>query len=246
MLFNLKNYDMNLILKLSFVLFTSILFAQSNNVYVEYGAKIHDEKELFSVNKNLRLLLDQAINQSDNFLFGLIINKSASKFFDNSQISDAGVGFTSNGLNFAGYLGVIYNVDKYIYRETPSLGKEVLVKENFKENWELHNESKMIDNYLCYKATNAKTVVNGNGKTINHPVVAWYCPELPYRYGPLGYGNLPGLILELQVRNVVFGVKKLDLKSALDFDANFLKTVKTMPLDELNKKLQEDAENFRG
>jgi hypothetical protein len=36
------------------------------------------------------------------------------------------------------------------------------------------------------------------------------------------------------------------LKSALEFDANFLKTVKTMPLDELNKKLQEDAENFRG
>jgi GLPGLI family protein len=95
----------------------------------------------------------------------------------------------------------------------------------------------LIDNYLCYKATNIFTVNNGE-KIFNHPVIAWYCPKLPYPYGPIGYGNLPGLILELQVRNVVYGAKSIQINSNLRFDSKSLDKIKV-----LNEKELEAAYN---
>ena len=82
------------------------------------------------------------------------------------------------------------------------------------------NESKEIEGFWCYKATSTKVVVNRKG-TFRFPIIAWYCPKIPFSFGPNGYGNLPGLILELQVRNVVYGVKKIDLN---------LKKMPTLPI----------------
>jgi GLPGLI family protein len=42
-------------------------------------------------------------------------------------------------------------------------------------------------------------------------VVAWYCPKIPVSFGPKGYGDLPGLILELEEKNITFGAKKITL-----------------------------------
>jgi GLPGLI family protein len=69
---------------------------------------------------------------------------------------------------------------------------------------------KEIEGFLCYKATSTNIVINQKG-TFRFPIIAWYCPKIPLSFGPNGYGNLPGLILELQVRNVMYGVKKIDL-----------------------------------
>ena len=102
----------------------------------------------------------------------------------------------------------------------------------------------MIDSYLCYKATNVNIVDNGSGKIFRHPVIAWYCPALPYNYGPNWYSNLPGLILQLQVRNVVFGVKKIDLNSDEDFDHTFLDKVKTISLEELYKRIDKEMQSY--
>jgi GLPGLI family protein len=82
-------------------------------------------------------------------------------------------------------------------------------------NWKFLNESKLIDGYECYKTTNEYIVINSKGK-FRHPVVAWYCPQLPYSFGPADYGGLPGLILELQVRNNVFGVEKIILDHKIE------------------------------
>ena len=57
--------------------------------------------------------------------------------------------------------------------------------------------------------------VNSKGKFV-HPVIAWYCPEIPYKFGPAGYGGLPGMILELQEKNNVFGAIKIELKAPLE------------------------------
>jgi GLPGLI family protein len=35
-------------------------------------------------------------------------------------------------------------------------------------------------------------------------IKAWYCPEINYSFGPIGYYGLPGLILELQIDNVTY------------------------------------------
>ena len=76
--------------------------------------------------------------------------------------------------------------------------------------WKLENESKYIDSYLCYKATSEQVVVNSQG-TFKHPIVAWYCPSIPFNFGPKGYNGLPGLILELQIRNITWGASAIEL-----------------------------------
>jgi GLPGLI family protein len=78
-------------------------------------------------------------------------------------------------------------------------------------------------------------VVNGSS-VFEHPIIAWYCPKLPFSYGPIGYGNLPGLILQLQVRNVVYGVSKID------FDADNLPDYSILKKGEI---ISEDEESVR-
>lgn len=227
------------------LLFPLFFYAQSRNVYVEYGVKIFDEKDLFSKNSDVRGFFEKAMSHADRASFGLVINSSGSKFFDNNAniiYDDDNYGMS---LVFAGFSGDVFQFQNAIYSEQSMLGKGTMVKEKAKENWELHNETKMIDNYLCFKATNINRVENGAG-VFNHPVTAWYCPKLPYSYGPKGYGGLPGLILELQVRNATYGAKRIDLNTSLNFDATFLMNIKTISMEDFNKKLQSQAENFKG
>ena len=61
-------------------------------------------------------------------------------------------------------------------------------------------ESKMINNYLVFKATRS----NGN-------IIAWYTPKIPIGFGPKGEYGLPGLILELEIGNIVFKTTKIIL-----------------------------------
>jgi GLPGLI family protein len=116
-----------------------------------------------------------------------------------------------------------FKEDKTIYKEkvyrnnTEGLFKkeEFIIIDKLNMNWKFLNESKLIDGYECYKATNEYIVINSKGE-FRHPVVAWYSPKLPYSFGPAGYGGLPGLILELQVRNNVFVVEKIILDHKIE------------------------------
>lgn len=83
---------------------------------------------------------------------------------------------------------------------------QYLITDSLKTKWKLFNETKIINNYKCYKATILEEMSNGKTKV----VTAWYCPEIPVSVGPKGYGGLPGLIFELQDKNVVFGIKEIN------------------------------------
>lgn len=89
----------------------------------------------------------------------------------------------------------------------------ILMREEYaKKEWVLTNESKKIDNYLCYKAER-DIMYERNGKELTTRIIAWYAPSLPYSYGPLGYNNdLPGLILELIEFGRTIYVTKIELK----------------------------------
>ncbi len=85
---------------------------------------------------------------------------------------------------------------------------EFLVTKKIEDNWKLSNETKIINNFKCFKATQQVSIKNDVG-TFYRTITAWYCPELPYTFGPKGYSGLPGLIFELQDRNVVFGIESV-------------------------------------
>lgn len=73
--------------------------------------------------------------------------------------------------------------------------------------WVLTQETKTINDYLCYKATST-LVTNNSAGTFYKPLIAWYAQKLPI---PYGYGGLPGLILQLTEGDFIFYVSKLIL-----------------------------------
>lgn len=74
--------------------------------------------------------------------------------------------------------------------------KDYFVKKNI-YNWQLIDQSKLINGFLCYRAKTTYSYIDRNGNSNSWPIDAWYCPELPYGIGPKGFSGVPGLILEL-------------------------------------------------
>jgi len=220
-----------------FILLSAVGYSQKNTIYVEYGVKIADDNGSFTNDKMFADIFINAVYEADKLTFGLIITKEGSKFYEVDTGIEKSHGMTMAKV-YANYMGVVYNIESEIFKESQLLGNSTYTKEKKTENWIVTSESKLIDNYLCYKATNTYIVVNSEG-TFKFPVTAWYCPKLPYNYGPNGYGNLPGLILELQVRNVNFSFKNLDVDSDMAFNTDFLKKATIHSEEELNKKLDE-------
>jgi GLPGLI family protein len=96
-------------------------------------------------------------------------------------------------------------------RKVEAFGGLFLVSSKSTNNdWKLINESKQIGNYFCHKATTYYIVKNSKG-IFRHPVEVWYTSNIPVSFGPIGYGGLPGLIVELSVRNVTYSIKEVIL-----------------------------------
>ncbi|MCC4214174.1 GLPGLI family protein [Leeuwenhoekiella parthenopeia] len=74
--------------------------------------------------------------------------------------------------------------------------------------WTITDEQKEIMGYTCYRAySNQSNLAEDDFDDFF--VEAWFTPEIPISSGPLGYGNLPGLILDLKLRNEHYFATKI-------------------------------------
>ncbi len=81
-----------------------------------------------------------------------------------------------------------------------------------KQKWTLHNESKKIGKYKCYKATYNEEEINAITQEIwRSTIVAWYTLDIPLPFGPLDYGGLPGLILYIKEGGVYYIADKVEV-----------------------------------
>lgn len=88
---------------------------------------------------------------------------------------------------------------------------EILVKTQPSSiKWILTQETKEINNYLCYKAVSSITNKNSTG-VYTFEILAWYTPEIPVSFGPKQFIGLPGLILELKDTHYTFYADKIEL-----------------------------------
>lgn len=70
-------------------------------------------------------------------------------------------------------------------------GKKFLIKKDNKDyEWKMTTEQKKIGDYSCMKA---------ELKDTSRTVVAWFTPQIPVSIGPGGFGQLPGMILEVDI-----------------------------------------------
>ena len=218
-----------------FICLNQILFSQENIIEVEYGIAILEEDNLFINNPTLKSLLERSILNAKNEAFTLLLKNSISKFYHKNILNADKSNYTPP--LFVNYSGKVYSIRDSVFRQSSILGENIYVKNKQKENWTITTETKLIDNYKCYKATNIYQVISPN-KVFNHPVIAWFCPDLPYKYGPNGYNNLPGLILELQERNAVYGVRKINFNSEENFSLKELQNIKIITETEKDEILE--------
>lgn len=95
-----------------------------------------------------------------------------------------------------------------MFCEIAGMAEFEVVDSLHKFKFQLHNEQRQILGYQCFKAT---IIEEGS---LESRWVAWYAPEIPIQNGPLHFGGLPGLILELQNSNHTFAftAEKINIK----------------------------------
>ena len=164
-------------------------------------------------------IMDDLKKSSNSLRYNLIINNYESLFsLEENLVIDAdekSLKFIANAGDSGGdfYMNSITKEtisSKSVFGETFNIISSL---DSIK--WELTSESKLIGKFKCYKALTTKVVENNKG-IFNHPVEAWYAPEIPFGFGPVGYGGLPGLIIEIQYQNVRFYVSTIELNTKKD------------------------------
>lgn len=118
-----------------------------------------------------------------------------------------------------------------------------LLKDETHNGWTIMDESKEIGGYVCYKAirTNIRYAPQSGEKFI-FPIEAWFCPELPFPYGPKQYGGLPGLIMELQDENMHFGL--VELSFVEDIERKSIPSLKQLTTQEQTNLIYENRKAF--
>lgn len=186
-----------------FLLFFTLKFHAQSNYQVDYNLKISDISENAIKDKYLKI----AIKGSDLVHFTLIFNKDISLFSDQTKTQSREATLAKA---WADYTEPIYTDLKsnkifFYNKQTPvTQGKTYIINEDILLDWQLTNQTKSIEGFTCYKATG--TYKQG-GRYKN--ITAWYAPQLPFSFGPMGYAGLPGLILELHMDNVMLGATKI-------------------------------------
>lgn len=88
------------------------------------------------------------------------------------------------------------------------------VIENMNFKWQLTNEEKSIEGYLCRKAN-----LNFRGRQYE----AWYTTAIAIPYGPWKFSGLPGIILSIKdsTGEIAFVATKIMIKPIMGFNQDF-------------------------
>lgn len=226
------------------ILFTNLFLifnfanCQELNGYIEYSLNIADDEKLSK--GELGDYFKQAKENASYVNFILEFNKNEMCFYSNTpEIDGVNMSFSKA---FSGVNGIYYkkvNTSTVLNTmEDYVLGK-IILKKNVKVDWKLHNETKNIQEFICYKATTTIKYNNGVGD-FQKELIVWYCPKIPYSYGPKGYGDLPGIILEFQENNIIIGAKKIVFNKEIKITEPKGKSITEKEYDEL---LQKNLEN---
>lgn len=203
-------------IRILFLLISAISFSQTNGTAI-YKLQIAFDQDALDIDKKYGYL-QKAIDVCNKLEYKLIFNGQEANFYQekNEDLDKTAVNM-ANILSETPKLCYQNTEKKMLLNEINADGNlvkanEFVISDSLKTNWTITNESKLIDTYLCYKATTIKKVQKGE-KEFHENVTAWFCPALPFSFGPTKYGGLPGLIIELQEKNIAFTLKSISLNN---------------------------------
>jgi len=166
-------------------------------IEVHYAFKVHSGEKT-ERNEEVKKTVDEIVAQFKNLDFVLKCSKNKSTFelVENLKLKDsfaykaAAISVSDNYRKY--YKDNILKLKGYHDGE----GKHVVL-ELGKLNWTISKESKMVNDYKCYKATAIDSAIHYKTKKyVIQNITAWFSPEIPYNFGPMGWDGLPGLVLE--------------------------------------------------
>ena len=238
--------------KLCLLLFSATLFGQDFYGKVEYQTiRNKSKKEAISVSKESekeaaedaiigfdKEAMKEAMAKAFQKNYLLTFNKNEALFEEVVALEKPNPtqGGMSISFSMSGDGDKYMNTkDKISYTEEDIFGDEFVIKDSLpKIAWQITNETKIIGDYNCVKATYIEPVSKNdleaynrqqekikNGKTtlfeMKKPepktITAWYTSEIPVSFGPNGVWGLPGLILQLENENYIYFCTKVSIKN---------------------------------
>jgi GLPGLI family protein len=193
------------------ILFSTICFSQQNNIAhykIDYLYDLDNNNESIS---RFNSFFSDAKKHAEDVELRLIFNKERSVFImlEDNKNSENKMAFNLCGCEKPVYMNTLNKSIKYFNKGSMPMQipdeKYILTNDLF-SHWQLHDEQKVINGYLTFKATKQLKTVDGKIRNI----IAWYAPEFPYAYGPSIYGGLPGLIVQLQTKDKMFVLYKIE------------------------------------
>uniref|UniRef100_UPI004049727B GLPGLI family protein n=1 Tax=Flavobacterium sp. TaxID=239 RepID=UPI004049727B len=179
-----------------------ILFAQ-NNIEVDYEIlfnrttfdEVPNQSAEFVKMKNMIL-------SAENYLyFKLISNGTSYTFFReplNLDSDDKLLEAVISSINPDHYFGDFKTGKIFVSK---SFNYEDYIIPLNKLNWEILQETKTIEGFVCYKAI----AIDNQKKEIS----VWFTPKIPHNVGPNEAIGLPGLVLELNYTKYNLVAKKI-------------------------------------
>lgn len=219
------------------LLFSVNLFSQNNKA--NYSVKLLDHSNVEK--SEVGYLYSNSKQKANSFSYTLLFSNERANFFIEENLNLTNTDFISIKM-FSRYKGFIFTDTLFNYTEKNIGAKRNILKTARNKAWELTNESKIIQNFTCYKAT-SKEIIKNNKGDFEYLITAWYCPEIPYQFGPNGFGGLPGLIFELQFDTALYGLTNLILNDST-IKIEEVDETKILTQEEFNKKMQEIRKNY--
>lgn len=263
------------------ILFLGFIFLSVNTLTSQefQGQAIYQSKTVFEMKLDSSRIppeqqkrFQDMIKKQFEKTYELNFNKTASIYKEQAKLEQPG---GQGGMRFmsAGSANGLYYKDTkdHTYaNQTELFGKNFLVKDDLpKLDWKLEKESKMIGNYLCFKAT-ALRKSNDSGFRFGGPrrgnnkekedtkkdtlpkmtlVTAWYTPQIPVSQGPNEFWGLPGLILEVNYDKTMLLCTKIVLnpkdKKVISIPDNG-KEVTQAEYDKIMKKKMKEMQDRYG
>ncbi len=193
---------------------SSKMLAQSNSGEVIYAVDIDlGESAKLDKRTNFNPFRSKLQSTAKKLKFELTFNKKESIFKIVEELAidkdDLNIKMTISILRGQSLFYANLNENNFL-EQNEVFGELVLINKDIAGlSWELTDETKQIGKYLCYRATSVKEGKDRNFQITKTPITAWFCPELPYQFGPFEAIGLPGLVLEYQLNYLIWRAEEI-------------------------------------
>lgn len=228
--------------------FLSIACAQAQTGIIKYTAKMNDQhkKEFIEsikkkdIDMNIKQTVIQSYNNAEPDYYELHFDKNESYYFKDEQLEK------KNGYTMGSKAGLFPYYNNAKSKGTIELNSMMGNISHELLEWKTTNESKMIGDFKCYKATTTETLYSRQGHYYDRDIEVWFTPDIPVKFGPEHYNGLAGLVLEVKRNEFTIKASKINLNP--DEKKLKIKRVekdeKVISQKEMNKRIAEMMKDY--